>query len=156
MSLGDFETNSAIAVKQALSGEEMVDTIRVGERLFDIVSVPVLGLSGGVVGAITFGTEIGEAVAREFSSVSRSQIAFLANGRVIASTVPGADTQAEFSSLFSECAAGAPHLDKPGGIKKVRLGEEHYFCSAGQFTSASGDTGLGYLLLCFYIVPSNI
>ena len=153
IALGGFETNSAIAIKQALTGEEMVDTIRVGERLFDIVSVPVLAASGEVVGAITFGTEIGEAVAREFSSVTRSQIVLLANGRVIASTVAGTEAQTEFSSLVNEGVMDSTSSDKPGAIKKLLLGDEHYFCSAGRFKSAGGDKGLGYLLLSSYEQP---
>jgi two-component system NtrC family sensor kinase len=153
MPIGDFTTNSYGAVEQALAGEEMVDTIRVGERLFDIVVVPVLGTSGQLVGTITFGAEIGEAVAREFSSVSRSQIVFLANGRVIASTVGGSDTQAEFSKLFSECSPSLAGPDQPGRIEKILLGDEHFFCSAGRFPSTSGDTKLGYLLLSSYEQP---
>jgi signal transduction histidine kinase/CheY-like chemotaxis protein len=131
----------------------MVDTIEAGEHLFDIVSVPVLGTSGELVGAITFGTEIGESIAREFSSLTRSQILLLANGRVIASTVAGAEAQAEFASLFNEWEAGSQSVDKPGGIKKLVLGDDHYFCSAGRFTSVSGDSRLGYLLLSSYEQP---
>jgi signal transduction histidine kinase len=153
IALGDFETNSAHAIKQALGGEEMVDTIRAGERLFDIVSVPVLAMSGELVGTITFGTEIGEEAVREFSSVTRSQIVLLANGRVVASTVGGAEAQTEFSSLFNEGPVDSDSATKPGALKKVQLGDEHYFCLGGRFASAGGDKHLGYLLLTSYEQP---
>jgi signal transduction histidine kinase len=152
IALGDFVTNSALAIKQALRGEEMVDTIDAGEQLFDIVSVPVLGTSGEPMGVITFGTEIGESVAREFSTLTRSQIVLLAKGKVIASTVTVADAQAEFSSLFTECVA-SPNSSRRGGLKKLLLSEDHFFCSAGRLMSASGDNSLGYLLLSSYEQP---
>ena len=142
-----FETNSARAIRQALKGEETVDTISVGERVLDIVSLPVLGPSCELVGAITFGTEIGEPILREFSSLTRSQIVLLANGRVIASTLADSGVQADFASLFSQ---SEPRPDQTGKITQTLLGEEHYFCSAGRFGSISGERRLGYLLLCSY------
>src|SRR5208337_1076775 len=75
----DFEAGSALAVKRALAGEAKADTVRVGERLFDVVSMPVLGTGEVLLGALTFGTEIGDATAHEFSLVSHSQIVLLAN-----------------------------------------------------------------------------
>src|SRR5579862_9226765 len=42
----DFESHSAKAVKQALTGEETVDTIGAGEKVFDIVSLPVTSTTG--------------------------------------------------------------------------------------------------------------
>src|SRR5204863_605407 len=81
------------------------------------------------------------------SRVTQSQIVLLANGRVIASTLPGRDLQAQFARLFGELSAAPSQRDAP---KEVPLAGEHYFCSAGKFDSLSGDAKLGYLLLSSY------
>ena len=148
--IAEFEAGSAMAVKQALQGEEKLDTIRVGERLFDIVSVPVKGTSDHQIGVLTFGSEIGNATAEELREIAQCQIVLLANGRVIASTVPGADLHPRLASLFNECL-GAPR--QRDGLRKVVLRNEHYFCSAGRFDSLIGDGKLGYLLLSSYEDP---
>jgi signal transduction histidine kinase len=154
ITLSEFEANSLMAVKGALRGEEMVDTIGVNERLFDIVSLPVTGTSGELVGAITFGTEIGEAMAQEFSSLTHSQIVLLGNGQVIASTVDEARGQTEFAALFNEYATSTP--SKRTDLKKILLGGDHYFCSAGRLASVSEDNKLGYLLLSSYEQPLRV
>jgi signal transduction histidine kinase/ActR/RegA family two-component response regulator len=149
-STSDFESGSAPAVAQALRGEEKADTIRVGGRLFDVVSIPVFGTSGYLIGALTLGSEISDAVAQRFSRVTQSQIILVANGRVIASTLPTPGLQPQLARLFNEClAATGPR----GDLKGVPLGNEHYFCSAGRFDSLSGDDRLGYLLLSSYEKP---
>lgn len=145
----DFEAGSALAVKQALAGEAKADTVRVGERIFDVVSIPVFGTGDSLVGALTFGTEIGDATAQEFSLVTYSQIALLANGRVVASTLRGTEAQEQLAGLFSEWMQESSHAT----VRKVLLGDEHYFWLAGTFASLSGDGKLGYLLLSSYEQP---
>src|SRR5581483_236252 len=150
IALSDFEAHSAKAVKRALASEEMVDTIRAGDRLFDIVSLPVTSTTGELVGAITFGIEIGEPIVREFSGLTRSQIVLLDNGQVITASLPNPAGTTDFSALFSEAIKGSVPAVKAGRINKILLGDEHYFCCAGWLGSAVGDNRLGYLLLCSY------
>ena len=145
--LTEFETNSLRAVKHALAGDQQVDTIRAGDRLFNVVSIPVLGTSERLIGALTLGSEIGDSTAQEFSLLTHSQIVLLAHGRIIASTVPNSEARPEFARLFSQCGAGA---NQPARPIAVVLGDEHYFCAAGHFPSLSGSGNLGYLLLTSY------
>src|SRR5690348_8589131 len=150
ISMQEFETNTALAVQQAVQGGEKVDTIRVGDRLFDVVCFPILGISGERLGALTFGTELGNATAQEFSMVTHSQIVLLANGRVIASTLPEEESEVSFAELFSNYATGKSIPKSPKELKKIVLGGEHYFYSTGRFSSLNGDDKLGYLLLSSY------
>jgi signal transduction histidine kinase len=150
ISSSEFETNSVLAVKHAFMEEEKLDTIRVGDRLFDIVSIPVKGTSDHQIGVLTFGSEIGNASAEDLRTMTQCQIVLLANNKVIASTVRGPDLHARFASLFNDCLAAPRQNDGP---KRVVLRDEHYFCSAGKFESLSGDTRLGYLLLSSYEEP---
>ena len=150
LSLAEFEKRSAPALKQALSGAAQVDTIRVGEKLFDIVCIPVFGNSGEPAGTLTFGSEIGDAAAQEFSLVTHSQIVLLANGHVIASSLRGPEISEACAEVFRQCAAGQGEQKSP---RELLLEGEHYFCNAGKFESLSGDAALGYLLLSSYEQP---
>ena len=143
----EFEKASTLAVRQALAGDEQVDTIGVGDRVFDVISIPVRGMSDSLIGALTFGTEIGDGAAQEFSGMTHSQIVLLSGGRVIASTVSHLGAREEFARVFHECVAGT---NQPPAPRNLLLGKEHYYCSAGVFPSLSGDEHLGYLLLSSY------
>ena len=145
--MNELEAASALSTRRALAGDEQVDTIRVGERLFDVVSIPVFGTSGNLIGALTFGSEIGDTAAQEFSLLTHSQIVLLANGRVIASTVASPESHQDFAAVFSQCSSGT---NQPAAPHNVLLGDEHYYCSAGKFPSLGGDEPLGYLLLSSY------
>ena len=151
--IDEFTTNSALAVQQALQAGEKVDTVRAGDRLFDVVCFPILGISGERLGALTFGTELGNATAQEFSLVTHSQIVLLANGRVIASTLQETEPETPFATLFSDYVDGNNSAKGPKDLKRLELGGEHYFYSAGRFSSLSGDDRLGYLLLSSYEQP---
>lgn len=153
LSISEFETNSAAAVNRAREGEETVDTIRVGERLFDVVSIPVSDGNGVLLGALTFGSEIRNADVQEFSLLTFSQIVLLADGRVIASTVPNPEPQQDFARLFRECATPPRGGRGPAPMQKVLLGQEHYFCAGGRFATLARGGGLGYLLLSSYEQP---
>ena len=56
--IGEFESGSKLAVQRARERGEQVDTIRVGDRLFDVASVPVSDVSGEMIGVLTVGSEI--------------------------------------------------------------------------------------------------
>jgi len=149
----EFESSSAAAVRQALAGQGKVDTIRVGERLFDVVSIPVTGADDDLLGALTFGSEIGAADVQEFSSLTQSKIVLLANGQVIASTVASQESHPDFAQLFSQCMAYPAGGSSPPPLIEILLGDEHFFCAAGTFVTLSGDSSLGYLLLSSYERP---
>jgi hypothetical protein len=125
ISSSEFETNSALAVKYAFMDEEKSDTIRVGSRLFDIVCIPVKGTGDHQIGVLTFGSEIGNASAEDLRTMTQCQIVLLANNKVIASTVRGADLHPYFASLFNECLLAPRQKDGP---RKVELRDEHFFC----------------------------
>jgi signal transduction histidine kinase/ActR/RegA family two-component response regulator len=151
--VGDFEAASSAAVKRALRGQDAVDTIAVGEHLYDAISIPVSGSSGAPIGALTLGSEIRSAEVQEFSLRNGCPMVVLARGRVIVSTVSDRDRKQNFAGLFEEGCAAAPADGATAPIRKTLLGSEHYFCTAGRFDSLSGDDKLGYLLFWSYEEP---
>jgi two-component system NtrC family sensor kinase len=150
LSTSEFEARSAPAVTQALAGNAKADTIRVGDRLFDVVSIPVSGTGDNLIGALTFASEIRDTDAQEFSQVTHSQIVLLANNHVIASTLSGQEPQPQLARLFSDYAGDAADPGASTRIKKTVLAGDNYYYLAGTFASLSGDGKLGYLLLSSY------
>jgi signal transduction histidine kinase len=147
IAMREFESKSARAIARALLGEETIDTFSAAERVFDIISIPVLGRKGGIIGTLTFGSQIRNSDLREFHAASQSEVALLADGRVIVSTV-SADPQQDFARLFNECL---PLGTKESVARKeITIGGGHYFCSAGKFPTLNGESTVGYLLLCSY------
>jgi two-component system NtrC family sensor kinase len=148
-----FTAACAPAVQFALNGEEKTDTIRVGEKIYEVVAVPVYGVGHALIGALTVGEEVGLAVAQEFSRMTRGQIVLLAGGQVVASTLDVAETGAALDPLFQELSSRARRTSALFGARKVVFGGERYFCSRGYFPSVSGDASLGYVLLSSYEQP---
>ncbi|HUJ08851.1 MAG TPA: ATP-binding protein [Verrucomicrobiae bacterium] len=144
--LAQFESAASVSAEHALEGQPNVDTVVVSARLFDIVSVPVT-MGERVIGVLTFGTEIGDTVVREFQQLTRSQMILLAHDDVAASTLQGTEAQEEFASVLgSDALATRNH-------EPVVLGGEHFLALAGHFPSQSGDQRVGYVLLTSYQQP---
>lgn len=133
LELVDFEALSLPAVRRALDREATVDVIATKERLYDVISIP----SSMGNGALTFGVEIGAASAHELKQVTHSEIAFLIDNEVIASTLP-ARTQRRLAKL--PVARGL----------ETTIDGEHFLYTAGRFPSLSANRALSYELLFSY------
>ncbi|PWU19151.1 MAG: hypothetical protein C5B50_07240 [Verrucomicrobia bacterium] len=163
LSTSDFDKSSRPAITRAVGGDETIDTIVVGQRLFHVISIPVFNLSSELIGALTFGSEIDDAVARDFSLMTHGQIVLLANGRVIASTLPGNDWHESLAACFKAGMdpANSAHTDQnataghpnTGSPRTLLLDDGHYFWVAGTFPSLGDDRRSGYLLLSSYEQP---
>jgi signal transduction histidine kinase/CheY-like chemotaxis protein len=151
--LAEFDSACSNVVARALSAEEKADTVRVGDRLFNVVSVPVFGAGDHLIGALALGSEIDLAAAQELRDLTQCQVVFVANRQVAASTLIGPELRQQFVNLFQQSTAGGIRRDSAAGITKIFAGDEHYFCIAGRFKSLRGDGSLGYLLLSSYEQP---
>ncbi len=138
-------------VKQALAGQERADIVRVGGKLYDVVSIPTMDPDGDLNGALTVGSEIGTDVADELSRFTHSQIVLLADTKVAASTIPAADARSLVdlsNDIFQDSKEGGPMI-----IRKQTIAGEHYYCSGGCLVSLNGAKPLCYLLLYSYEQP---
>lgn len=146
---GAFIDATRKATTSALSGEDSTDTIRVGEKLFDVVSVPVYGTGNTLIGALTFGAEVGAEVAQEFSGATHGPIVLLAGGHVVASTLPDSGSSAQLAALFKDAAD--PNTVGPlYDVRKTEIAGERFFYSGGRFNTLNRDNSLGFLLLRSY------
>jgi signal transduction histidine kinase len=149
LDLTQFEKAASVSVQQALEGQPNVDTVCVSDSLFDIVSIPVT-IGERVVGVLTVGSEIGDAVAREFQQLTHSQIVLVAHERVAASTLQASAAEEDFASQLGNNSLNARSPEQ------IVLGGEHFLSMAGCFPSLSGDRQLGYILLSSYQQPLEV
>ena len=143
----EFQAAVAPVLQLALRGDERVDTVCVGGKLYDVVTVPAYNLDNEQMGVLTLGTEIGGAAAQEFSKLTQSQIALMANGRLAVSTLPGLDANAQFAKAFQGAMPADNNEDPTANVKPIVLNGVHYYCIAGRFASLKNDSNLGYVLL---------
>ncbi|HEY1661957.1 MAG TPA: ATP-binding protein [Verrucomicrobiae bacterium] len=149
ISAAAFQTTAGQTVAKALQGEESADTIGVGAHIYDIVSIPVI-VDNGVIGVLTIGSEIGKADAETFRQLSYAEIAFLADGKVVASTfsVTNANANMQCLSLFQTLPGENQYFS--ADPKPVSIDGSHYFGVAGRFESSTDNQSLGYVLLSPY------
>ncbi|HKW30857.1 MAG TPA: histidine kinase dimerization/phospho-acceptor domain-containing protein, partial [Verrucomicrobiae bacterium] len=143
----EFEAAAAPVLQLALRGDERVDTVYVGGKLYDVVTVPANNQDNKQIGVLTLGSEIGGAAAQEFSKLTQSQIALMANGRVTVSTLPGLDANAQFVRAFQGAMPANENEDPTASVKPIVLNGVHYYCIAGRFASLNPGSNLGYVLL---------
>ena len=144
-----FEQAAAPSVNLAFHGEEKLDTVLVGEQLFDVASFPVNNSSGETIGVLTLGSEFGSSVVQEFGFRHQSEIALLADGHVIASTLHE-ETKKQFQNLFNESLNPNGGEGPASGLRQQLIGGEHYFYTTGQLDSLNKDHVLGYVLMNSY------
>lgn len=141
----DFEIAASNALRLALDGTEKADTVQVAGRMYDVFALPAYDPSGKQIGALVLGSELGAAAAREFAKITGCVVALVADGRVIASTLPGLATNTPFAAAFG----GALSADSESAInvKPIDWIGQHYNGISGRFDSLAGDSRLGYVLL---------
>ena len=153
VSIKAFEAACDSTIRRALQGEEKADTVRVADRLYDVVSIPVTGVGDVLIGVLTFGSEINPTVVQEFKLMTHSEITLLADGQVIATSLESPAAVEQFPRLIQElCGTSSPAFFTHT-VTNVVLGNEHYFCSGGQITPLGSRNKLEYLLLSSYEQP---
>ena len=144
----DFTRRAALSVRIALDRQPNVDTVGVGGHCYDVISITV-AIGEGVVGALVLASEIGEAAAREFTQLTRSEVVLLA-GRAIATATMRSPELAERLEAAREA------LDSPSGdglAGQALLDGEHYMYVAGHLGQTPPGAGVAYILLSSYEKP---
>jgi signal transduction histidine kinase len=100
--------------------------------ILQLISVPLLIVDAGVrevLGRVTVGSFMDDAVASRLRELTGSEVAFVADGRVLA------------SSLTAQRRPGLGALVTSGGPFDVRLGDEEFLALARPMPSASRQAG---------------
>ena len=130
------ELSSSPRVAQALAGEESAGLQADGGRIVQMVVVPVWS-RGTVQGTLGIGYDIDDRLTADLRDMTRSEVSFVLDGRVIASTWPAAVRTEVERGLAAGAGAGAG--DAPF---EMALGRENYLSLSGRL---EGERG-GYLI----------
>lgn len=145
--VAEFENACATSIAQAIkSGQPRADAVRAGDRLFDIVSIPIF-VENAVVAAATFSVE--NTVTKEFKQLTESELVLLVDGQFAATTLRKTDLQQLLSSLPALNGSGAP--GKP--YEEFILNDEHYSALRGTLSAPGDPHLLSYLMLSSYEKP---
>jgi two-component system nitrogen regulation sensor histidine kinase NtrY len=119
------------AVHDALLGHETVGLLPQRDGIMQIVTVPIaIGLTQPqILGSVTVGFLLNEALASQLKAITGSDIAFAADGDIVATTLP-----ARFSH-----ALAAPVLRT--GVSTVALGPDEYVALPLPLTPEGADGG---------------
>jgi putative nucleotidyltransferase with HDIG domain len=109
----------AAAIEAARSGEDFEGIVELEQGLFLVVSQPAR-YAEEVLGALTVGFRLDDALAAELAELTRSEVSFASSGKLHASSLPAADRD-RLPPLFAEPtgalrgAESQPHLVRSGG-----------------------------------------
>ena len=146
----EFERNTREQAREALAQKDKADVVRVGDKLFDVVSIPISGTGDYLIGALTFAIEMGSATAQDWRELTQCEIVLVAEGKVITSTLarPGLNELCE--RLFPAGGNRSFQREQP---RDAQIGGEHYFYSSCVFGSLGGESTVGWLILSSYEQP---
>lgn len=147
ISAAAFAEAATPALQAALQSGETADTVRVGQRLYDVFAIPACDQDQKQIGVLVLGSELGATAAQDLGKLTQSHIALLAGGQVVSSTLPGLADNAGFVSAFKESPDAVAGKHSAPGVKPVVLNGVHYYYTVGHFHSLTGDSTLGYVLL---------
>jgi two-component system, NtrC family, sensor kinase len=126
-----------------------VRTIQVSNSIFSVVVIPSFKITTGeLLGALAFGVEMGTTVARQTKSPN-SEIVFIANDQVAASTLDKPELQATLLQKYVDLTAGSwSNGGQP--LDNLSLQGAHYGAQPGKFSNFTGPGKAGFLLLVSY------
>ena len=144
----------ADVVRQAFAGQPAADTISVGDQLFEMVSIPV-SVGSSIIGALTIANEMGEAVAEEFTRLTRSEIILLSDGHIAVSSIRHGEMESELKQGLAALDENAPARRRPSA-RRLTLQGEHFLYAHGQLGRIHSEGRVSYILLSSYEKPLRI
>lgn len=140
LNLQEFRLRSVVSIEDALQKQVGADTIAVEQRLFNVISVPVI-VNESPAGILTIGVRVGNQAAQEFKLLTRSEIAFVVNNAVAVSTLKNTNFYPQLITKFKQL-----HSSQTAEI--VTPERERFLCMTGRFSRSSSN--VGYVILSSY------
>jgi signal transduction histidine kinase len=125
-SVGDGVAGLASTVARAASADELVAFVAHGRGLLQIVSVPLVleGDLPAVLGRLSAGFFLDDAMAAQFRGLTGSEVAFAVDGRIVASTLPAGRRAAAHAALGS------------AGVQALTLDDEEFLALTQPLTTS--------------------
>jgi len=144
-----FYAACAPLVKSVLeSNGPAAGLLQLKDSLVEVVAVPSEHPDGGLLGALVVGIKLGEATANKLKSPN-SQIAFIASGKVVASTF-GDESLNPFLLREYDRLSAPPSHDDAAQDSSLILQGNHYAALLGTLPHLIGQGSAGYLVLSSY------
>jgi PAS domain S-box-containing protein len=123
---GDNLFNASI-IDEVLKGKEMIVSISQLDKIFQVVFVPIK-LNNEVIGTVSVGYEIDKKLALELKKVTLSEVSFIVNQQIIASTLPLSFQQQLEKQLIPRLKIyfKQDHTQRFFYDHDITLGKEHY------------------------------
>lgn len=132
--------------------EDFTDTAQVANRLFNLISIPVLNREHLPIGVLTFGEEMGGKVVQEYGTFINNPIVLIAGGRVVSSSLASSTNNSQFAELFHTLATATD----ANSVQRTVIGKDHFFCTSRSFNLLMPDSTVGYLLFSSYDPSANV
>ncbi len=114
------------SIREAVHGKSSVSLLAQPNGVLQVVTVPVIGLDrSDVLGTLTAGFLLGEALAAQLKQITGSDIAFGMDGRILAATLPRETHGALAGAL------------RTTGVSTVRIGTDEYVALPRPLPSAN-------------------
>ncbi|HJZ12950.1 MAG TPA: ATP-binding protein [Acidobacteriota bacterium] len=153
-SMLDFKRDSEASIRQALQGTADSATIATDKYLLNVVSTPVT-VSDTLLGVLTIHVRIDETAARELKSLTHSEIVFISESHVLASTLKDSAWYRSLIQLFGELVSNEVNSAGNRTGEWIAPGGEHFICRAGFFNDKTNER-LGYILLASFQQPLQV
>jgi two-component system NtrC family sensor kinase len=145
-SWNDLQTACGPSVTQSLQGNFNIATVSAAGKLWEVVSLPVS--VSDHAGALTFVHAMDQTLARQIKQLTHSEIIFVADGKIVASTLPRSDANPQLLSVFQRVLeAGGDRHPGQRQIEPLQLSNERFMALAGPLIGLGNDHKLGYLML---------
>ena len=149
LSLPDFVRESAGVVRMALSGEIGTGNLVLGERAFNVVTIPVTVPPDGEVGVLVAGARLGESALKQLRPPN-TEIVLLANGLVGGSTLRGPATKAAVLRWATAAGELEPSIAEGSEVREALINGEHYLALTGDYGRTARSPGFHFVLLSSY------
>jgi signal transduction histidine kinase len=144
-----FLAACAPLVKSVLeSNASSTCVVQVNDALFEVVAVPLSHADGSLLGALVAGMALGDAAARLLKSPN-SQIAFIANDKVVASTFGDEAVTPRLLQEYERLTASDSQTEAAQDTSLVLEGS-HYATLPKRFPGLMSQGRSGYLVLSSY------
>lgn len=137
--MSEFQSAVGLLVREASKNDVSIGYVLVGSQLLEAISVAVGVDRTGPIGVMTAAVRISDKVAKDLRDSTHSDVLFLANGGIVASTIKTRDAQASLVPALLDLANKDAF--------PIKINDEHFQALSGALENGST---LGYVLLSSY------
>ena len=146
--LEEFTHEAAGQVRVALAGEFGSGSLVLGDRVLNVVAVPVVVTERGLAGVLIAGAGLTEASLQQIKP-PETEIVLISHEVVLVSTLKAPAAKASVLE-WAKLATPGPAVRGSPDIKEALINGEHYLALAGEYGHTVSSPGFHFVLLSSY------